>query len=575
MTSTANRENPNSIGTADVVFHGGPVFTGSGEPLTNAVVAVSGGRVTAVEHGTSAQAEGLLAGAKTTVDLQGKLLSPSFQDAHIHPLSGGLEMLQCDLTEAESAQEAYDTIATYAQSHPDEEWIVGGGWSMDHFPGGTPSRHDLDRLTGDRPAVLTNRDHHGSWANTAAMRAADVDATTPDPADGRIEREADGFPQGSFHEGAVNLFDAVRPAIHDDQALAGLLTAQERLIRHGVTGWTDALVGADLSGITDTERIYRRAIDEGSLKVHVRGSLWWDRTRVEDIEEQVAELTAKRDKALADGLAPAYDPSTIKIMVDGVVEDHTAAMLTPYHDHSGHATDNHGLTFVEAERLKRVVTLLDAAGFQCHFHALGDRAVRVALDAVEAAREANGPNENRHHLAHLQMVDEAEIPRFIELGATANLQALWAAHEPQLDELGLPFLREGAEERHYPFGDLVRAGVPLAAGSDWPISSEDPIQALHVAVNRRSPGSDLPILTGVEQCLDVATFLAAYTSGSARVAHRETDTGTLAEGYLANLVVLDPNPFAIGPEDLHTVTVDSTWIQGERVYSRADAGVLA
>ena len=171
------------------------------------------------------------------------------------------------------------------------------------------------------------------------------------------------------------------------------------------------------------------------------------------------------------------------------------------------------------------------------------------------------------------MVDEAEVPRFNELDATANLQALWATHEPQLDELGLPFLREGAEERHYPFGDLVRAGIPLAAGSDWPISSEDPIQALHVAVNRRSPeGADLPILTGPEQCLDVATFLAAYTSGSARVAHREADTGTVAEGYLANLVVLDPNPFAAEPEDLHTVTVDSTWIQGEKVYDRADAG---
>jgi predicted amidohydrolase YtcJ len=252
------------------------------------------------------------------------------------------------------------------------------------------------------------------------------------------------------------------------------------------------------------------------------------------------------------------------------VEDHTAAMLSPYHDHSGRETDNHGLTFVDAERLKRVVTLLDAAGFQCHFHALGDRAVRVALDAVQAAREANGPNDHRHHLAHLQMVDQAEIPRFVELGATANLQALWAAHEPQLDELGLPFLREGAEERHYPFGDLVRAGVPLAAGSDWPISSEDPIQALHVAVNRRSPeGADLPILTGEEQCLDVATFLAAYTSGSARVAHREEDTGSLAPGYLANLVVLDPNPFAVAVEDLHTVTADSTWIQGERVYARS------
>lgn len=562
-----------STPTPDVVFVNGPVFTGSGNPEPHAVVAVHEGRITAVVQGDAVDAEretaDLVARAERVVDLGGKLLAPSFQDAHIHPLSGGLEMLQCDLTEAETAEAALATIAAYAAAHPEEDWIVGGGWAMDSFPGGTPNRHDLDRVTGDTPTILTNADHHGSWANTAAIRAAGIDVSTGDPADGRIERETDGFPQGTFHEGATNLFDAVRPKIEEDQAYAGLLAAQERLIRYGITGWTDALVGADLSGIADTDTIYRRAIAEGELKVHVRGSLWWDRTRVEDIEDQVAELTAKRDRALADGLAPAYDPSTVKIMVDGVVEDHTAAMLSPYHDHSGVETDNHGLTFVDAERLRRVVTLLDAAGFQCHFHALGDRAVRIALDAVEAAREANGPNDHRHHLAHLQMADAADIPRFVELGATANLQALWAAHEPQLDELGLPFLRTGAEERHYPFGDLVRAGVPLAAGSDWPISSEDPVQALHVAVNRRAPGSDLPILTGPEQCLDVATFLAAYTSGSARVAHRDTDTGSVAAGYLANLVVLDPDPFSVPAEDLHTVAVDSTWIEGERVYSRS------
>lgn len=277
-------------------------------------------------------------------------------------------------------------------------------------------------------------------------------------------------------------------------------------------------------------------------------------------------MVARRAAAQKQGSAPAYVTGTVKIMVDGVAENFTAAMLHPYHDHSGHSTGNSGLSFVDQQLLKDAVTALDAEGFQVHFHALGDRAVREALDAVQAARQANGPSPNRHHLAHLQMVDQAEIPRFAELDATANLQALWATHEEQLDGLTLPFLSQGAEARHYPFGDLVRAGARLAAGSDWPVSSANPIEALHIAVNRRYPGSVLPALAGEEQAMDVATFLAAYTSGSARVNHRDHNTGTVAPGFLADLVVLDPSPFAVDPEDLHTVRVSSTWIQGAPVF---------
>lgn len=550
---------------ADVIFTGGPVFTGTGEPVDGQAVVVTGGIVTAVLPADQVEAH---RGPDTrVVDLAGALLSPSFQDAHMHPMGGGLESLQCDLTESEDAQDAVARVAAYAQAHPDTPWILGGGWSMDHFPGGAPTRQALDAATGERPAILSSRDHHSAWANTAAIRLAGLDASTPDPVDGVIEREADGFPSGTFHEGAEQLFAALRPEITEEEALAGLLAAQEKLIALGITGWQDAWVGLGMSGIQDIDAVYRRAVREGSLDVHVRGAQWWERDRG---LEQIPEMIARRDSAVQQGLGPHYVPGTVKIMVDGVAENHTAAMLTPYHDHSGHTTDNAGLSFVDPQVLKDAVTALDAAGFQVHFHALGDRAVREALDAIEAAREANGPSDNRHHLAHLQMVDEAEVPRFAALDATANLQALWATHEQQLDELTLPFLREGAVERQYPFGDLVRAGARLAAGSDWPVSSPDPLEALHIAVNRAYPGSELGPLAGAQQCLDVATFLAAYTSGSARVNHREDETGTLAEGYRADLVVLDPNPFALDPEQLHAVGVRSTWIGGRAVFE-ADA----
>ena len=255
-------------------------------------------------------------------------------------------------------------------------------------------------------------------------------------------------------------------------------------------------------------------------------------------------------------------------MVDGVAENQTAAMLTPYRDSHGHDTDNSGLSFIDPTRLREIVTSLDAAGFQVHFHALGDRAVREALDALEAAREANGPTDGRHHLAHLQVVAESETARFAELDAVANLQALWATHEDQIDELTLPFMQDGQEARQYPFGDLVRNGARLAAGSDWPVSSADPLDAIHIAVNRVAPDIDAEPLGGAHQRLDLATAMAAYTSGTAYVNHRDHDTGYIREGYLANLVVLDPDPFSLSQDEIHRSTVVSTWIEGERIYSR-------
>lgn len=549
---------------AELILTGGPVFTGTGEPLNDTAVLVSGGRITCLVPAVEATEH---AGPDTrVVDLQGALLSPAFQDAHMHPMGAGVEMLQCDLSGAESAEETLELIAAYAQAYPEREWIVGGGWSMEHFPGGTPTRGLLDELLGDRPALLINRDHHGAWANTEAMRRAGVGAATQDPADGRIEREADGFPAGTFHEGAEHLFAGVRPGISDDFALAGLHAAQEALLAQGITGWQDAWVGVGMSGISDIDAIYRRAAAEGSLKVHVRGALWWERDRG---TEQVEEMIARRASAAQH--APNYVPGTVKIMVDGVAENHTAAMLTPYHDHSGHATENAGLTFVESALLKEAVTALDAAGFQVHFHALGDRAVRESLDALEAARAANGPSANRHHLAHLQMVDEADSARFAELGAAANIQALWACHEEQLDVLTLPFLRDGAEARHYPFGELRDRGARLVAGSDWPVSTANPLQALHIAVNRTAPGREDTPLGGEAQRLTVAEFMAAYASGSAWINHRDDETGGLAAGYLADLAVISPNPFALPAEELHTARVVSTWIQGECVYDAAEA----
>jgi len=550
--------------SGDVIFHGGPVFTGSGRPLERHAVIVRDGRIAAVvpeeqldESSTAAR-----------IDLRGALLSPGFQDAHIHPVGGGIELLQCNLTEAESAEETAALIKAYAETNPDEEWILGGGWGMDHFPGGNPPRGMLDEAAGGRPVLLQSRDHHSTWASTAAIARAGITAETPDTADGRIVRESDGFPAGTFHEGAGDLFEHVRPATSAELAYRGLLRAQEELIALGITGWQDAMVGAAVAGIADPLAAYERALAEGTLEVHVVGAQWWVR---DGGIEQVERMLARRAQAAREHPDRRLDLGTTKIMVDGVAENQTAAMLTPYRDETGHDTCNHGLSFIAPADLRRYVTALDAAGQQVHMHALGDRAVREALDALQEARDVNGATGGRHHLAHIQVVAQEDVPRFAALDAIANIQALWATHEDQLDELTLPFLQPGQDARHYPFGDLARAGARFAAGSDWPVSSADPIAAIHIAVNRAIPGSEREPLSGAHQRLDLETALAAYTSGSAYVNRREEDTGSIRAGFLANLVVLDPNPFDVPAPEIHRTRVTSTWIEGRLVYSAASA----
>jgi hypothetical protein len=551
------------VPVADVLFTGGSVFTGEGEPVSGVAVAVSDGRIVAVVPDEEASD---LTGPETrVVRLDGALLSPGFQDAHVHPVSGGVELLQCNLSEARSAEEAVATIARYAAGNPDAEWIVGGGWSMDHFPGGAPVRGLLDAVVPDRPIVVSSRDHHSAWANTAAIEAAGIDASTPDPVDGRIEREVDGFPAGTFHEGAANLFDGVRPLPDNDLAYVGLLRAQEELLAVGITGWQDAMIGA-MPGMPDNLDAYVRALREGTLRAHVVGSQWWERGQG---IEQLEGMIRRREQVEALGASHRLSLGTIKFMVDGVAENATAAMLTPYRDACGHDTDNSGLSFIAPEKLREYVVAADAAGFQPHFHALGDRAVREALEAVEAAREANGPTDSRPHLAHIQVVAEEDAARFADLGAVANMQPLWATHEDQLDTLTLPFLQEGQEARQYPFGDLERGGARLAGGSDWPVSSADPLAGIHIAVTRVAPGSRHEPLGGEGQRLDLATAFAAYTSGSAYVNHRDHDTGYVRPGYLANLIVVSPNPFELEPAEIHTSRVVSTWVEGEPVYSAA------
>lgn len=548
---------------ADLVFTGGPVFTANTVRSRTSFVAVKDGRIIAVGGD---RVSDLIGPDTEVVDLAGRMLIPGFQDAHVHPVWGGLDMLRCDLSELHTADEYLAAIAAYAAAHPDEEWVLGGGWGMAAFPGGTPTAAALDTVVPDRPAFIPNRDGHGAWVNSAALRLAGIDANTPDPADGRIERDADGNPSGTLHEGAMGLVNRHLPEEPVERLTEALLLAQRRLHALGITGWQDAIVGT-YGDAGDPAPAYMKAVADGALTARVVGALWWDRNAG---LEQIPELIAKREKFQAGRFAA----TSIKIMQDGVPENFTASMLEPYCDGHGHRTDNSGISFVPPEILNEAVAQLDAAGFQVHFHAIGDRAVRECLDAVEHAIARNGRSDNRHHISHIQVVHPEDIPRFRELGVAANMQSLWAAYEPQMVDLTIPFLGEERTAWQYPFGDLLRSGAVLAAGSDWSVTSPDPLAAIHVAVNRRSaPGHEegdydafLP-----EQAIDLGTSLTAYTAGSAWVNHLDDVTGTIEVGKYADLVVLDRDPFAGPADQIGATRVLQTFVEGERVYVADDA----
>ena len=526
-------------------------------------VAVAGGRIAALGRDAASLRE--LTGPGTeVVSLRGRALLPGFQDAHVHPAFAGVAMVGCSLIGAPTLAQALDRIGAYAAAHPEKEWISGSGWRLEWFAGGTPGRAALDAVVGDRPAFLLNRDGHGAWASSAALRLAGLDRHTPDPPDGRIEREDDGTPQGTLHEGAASLVGLV-PELSLEEQVTGLLLAQQHLHQRGITAWQDAIVGSYL-GSADPLPAYLAAASSGRLTARVRGALWWDRTRG---AEQLDELRSRREL----GQAGRFSAGTVKIMQDGVAENFTAGMIDPYLDPAHCHDHGSGLSYVDPGALREYVTRLDAEHFQVHLHAIGDRAVREALDAIAAARTANGPggaSANRHHIAHLQVVHPDDVRRFARLGVTANVQALWAAHEPQMDELTIPFLGPERTARQYLFRDLLASGARLAAGSDWAVSSASPMRAVHVAVNRSLQGYDTePFLP--EQRLDLAEALAAYTFGSAYVNHLDGQTGTIEPGQLADLVVLGRDPFEHPSADIASTPVAATYVQGEAVY-RAGVG---
>ena len=550
LVSCTGSKSPAGAAGADTVFTNGRIYTVDTARSWAEAVAISDGRIAFV--GTAADVALHIGADTTVVDLDGRLMLPAFQDSHIHPIGAGIEASSCDLNDLDDLAEYRSAIGEYAAANPGVEWITGGGWSMPVFgPGGSPSKTIIDELVPDRPVYLSSADGHTGWANSRALEIAGITRDTPNPADGIIDKDpVTGEVIGSLQEGAMSLVTRHIPPTTIDDQLAGMKYSRDLLHSYGITSINDAIVNR-----TDLET-YALLDERGELNLHVVASLWWDRNQG---DEQIENLVSLREEFSKSGL---LRPTAVKIMQDGVMENYTAAMLEPYLVESG----TRGIPMVEPESLKRIVTALDAIGFQVHFHAIGTAAVRQSLDAIEEALIENGQNDNRHHISHLQMIHPDDVPRFAELDAIANFQPLWAYNDAYVTELTVPFIGEERARWMYPIKSVQNFGGMVAFGSDWSVSSANPLPQIETAITRLSAyDEDVPVMLPEER-IDLESAIVAFTINAAYLNQHEDQTGSIEVGKLADLIVLDRNLFEIEPADISEAQILLTLFGGEPVY---------
>jgi predicted amidohydrolase YtcJ len=533
---------------ADLILTNAAVTTmAPGRPRAEALAIAAGKIVFVGDDRKALQRRGP---STRVVDLGGRLVLPAFQDSHIHLIAGGVELGLCDLNGLRTREEVLTKVQEYAAAHPDDAWITGGGWDLPLFPQANPRKEDLDAVVPGRPVVLDSADGHSAWVNSRALALAGISRDTPDPAGGRIERDPkSGAPTGTLRESAADLVQRLVPELSPADHIRGLRAGLALANRFGIASIIEASAGPE------TLDAYAALDKSGELTVRVLASLYVDTDR------GVAEIPrlARLRRQYAGSRLKA---TAVKIFADGVMEPHTAALLEPYIDRPG----DRGTPLLEPEAFDALARALDLAGFQIHVHAIGDRAVRMALDAFEAAGRANGFRDLRHHVAHLELIDPADIPRFKRLGAAANFQALWAYADTYITDLTLPILGPRRSRWLYPIGSVARTGARIAGGSDWSVSSMNPLLAIQVALTRRGPDEPPGEAWIPEERVDLATMLRAYTVNGAWLSHEERTRGSLEAGKAADLIVLDRDLFVIPASEIGRAKVLLTLLDGREVF---------
>jgi hypothetical protein len=541
---------------ADIVLRNGKIYTADKERSIRQAIALRGNTIVAV--GADADVTDLIGSSTKVIDLGGKLVLPGFIDTHIHPIIGALNGAKCSLAGVKATLDALRPVIRNCLAEDQggaDEWFEAV--QLDNY-GFAATVTDVDTIEASRPVALWGNDGHTVWVNSRGLALLGVTAETPDIPGGKIGRDAKGAPTGSFADSASIFVDEKIPSVSLEEKAALTAAELKRMSAYGITSLMDAFV-------TPAEaKVWRMLYDSGRLPMRVRMAIYIADPS-DDSDEAVARLVAASKAADVD---PDFLHSgAVKVFADGVMEypAQTAALLSPYLDKDGKPTTHSGELYFDPQRFTSLVTKLDAAGLTVHVHAIGDRAVRTTLDAFAAARAANGDRDNRHQIAHLQLVDPADFPRFKELGVLADFQLEWAKREPATEGPLEPYLGPERYRYLYPAGSLHRAGATIIGGSDWDVSSYNPFRAFQPGVTRAGGKGERPL--NIEERIPLETAIDAYTINAAYAMKQDKITGSLEAGKRADLVVLDRDILTVDPETIQDARVLATYLDGRLVYS--------
>jgi predicted amidohydrolase YtcJ len=541
---------------ADLVALNGGIYTvDESRPWVEAL-AVIDGAVAAL--GSNAEIKAWVGPETRIVDLSGGMLLPAFHDAHVHPLSSGRTLLGCALNEQETVEDLLATLADCARSSEDL-WVQGLDFNLGLFPGGNPDKALLDEILPDRPAYLIAADGHSAWVNSRALALAGITAETPDPPKGVIERDPlSGAPTGTLRESAQYLVSTLLPTPSLEDNVAALRASLAHMHSRGITSFIAAAVGES------AWQAYHTLQQAGELEARVTTSLTYGAFSEAADDAEFDAVLSRRERYAGNRLRT----DAVKLFIDGVLEGETAALVEPYLGANGEPAAYGELNFTQRE-LNAAVARFTKLGLQIHMHAIGDGAVRAGLDAIEAAQAGTDVTDNRPHIAHLQLVHPDDIPRFAALGVSANFQALWAYPDTYITDINLPAVGPERVARMYPIGSLQRSGARIVGGSDWSVSSVNPLLAIETAIRRQDPHGITPGVLNAAEAVDLATMIAAYTREAAWLMRQEAVSGRVATGMRADLVVLDRNLFEIPAGDISEARVLLTLFEGRVVYEAA------
>ena len=544
---------------ADVLLSNGQVHTPEGWAEA---VALSDGRILAT--GASDALAAYAGDATEVIDLQGKVVLPGFHDLHVHPLYGGMmysgaNPQDCLIKQGSSLDAIRAVVAACAEKAGAGGWVTGGQWDVSSI-GQLPTRQMLDPVSAETPVLLNDTSGHSAWANSKALAMAGIDAQTPDPEGGIIERDGAGAPTGLLREYAIELVRAHVPPPTDEVIRPALAWALQEMASHGITSFTEASSGFVTGSSLREVSLYAALADDGLLKQRARLCITW----APGVEQAEALIAARRQHERA-----LLTLDCVKIFLDGVPTDsHTAAMLEPYEgtiEGRDDEASRRGLLLVAPEVLNQAVARFDKQGLRVKFHAAGDASVRAGLDAIAYARQQNGMGGPRHDVGHCTYVAPEDMPRGTAIDAAFEVSPYLFSPSPIINDLIAAVGQERAD-RSWPVRSLLDAGALVVAGSDWSVvPSVNPWVAMETLVTREAPGGSQASFAKAE-AIDVAEALDLFTKNAAMHSEVADQLGQIAPGMLADLVVVDRNPLRSPVNALHATKVLMTFLNGEKTF---------